>query len=188
MINTEVPTFTLLWTNNDTNKDKLMQEHRFQIRDLLPIDSEYGILWDLYLDQLVVTYYDPTTLSYVSPDTSTTVYHTEECLVGFGPCGAQHVLYVEDPTGAGTGPDAWNLYTPLKYSLAASVVPGLSSSECRVYRPIRDAAIAQALPIVQGCMPPIVIELMWPLLGDTNFKLPNYRIKQVLCNFSCRRR
>lgn len=163
----EVPTFTLLWTNEDTNKDKTMQEHLFQLRDVLPI-SETS--WDLYLDQLIVTYYN------------NTVYRTEECLVGFSPGGAHHVLYVEDVASV-TIP--YSMYTPLKYSMGLCVVPGLSSSECQVFRPIRDAAIAHGL---DHAMEPIVIELMWPLLGTTNFKLPNSHIKQVLCNFSCRRR
>lgn len=206
----EVPTFTLLWNNKKDTLDRSMNHHRFQIRDLLPGDQD-NTLWDIHLDQMIVTFRPPNQLPstiYQSPDNVNTDYEatTWECLIAFSPCGAKHTLYVEDQTTSNLGPDAWNLVTPLRYSVALSAAPMMDKINLplaqsgtsmglynRVYRPIRDAAIAHGLPMVQGCMPPISLELMWPQLQGQDrsvvpVAVPDYRIQQVLCNFSCRRR
>jgi hypothetical protein len=188
--NPEVPAFTLLWNNRMQTMDRTMNQHRFQIRDLLPGDQD-STLWDLHLDQMIVTFNTPEQMPsgwvYPAPDALTRDFDTvlSECMVAFSPCGASHVLYVEN--GAQMGPDAWNVISPLRYSMA--LVQSNTDPVKRIYRPIREAAVALGLPMVQGSMPPVSIEVLWPQLqGSDLVSVPDYRIRQIICNFSCRRR
>lgn len=202
--------FSVMWANN-VQSTRDMGTFRVTLRDPLGERSDHpahgGITCDeLYLDQVHIKFRPSGTIStgeapfftpreFIPGDSPD--YHwraeTMELYVAISP-GVRYTMYTQraqteyvDETESGM---VVQPNRTLQYSSALYLTPsiGIDGDNFwnRTYRPLRDIPVAYDLHMVSE----LTIELLWPLLqGDDRVKswrVPDYRIENVICDFSLR--
>ena len=182
-----------MWSNNRSSYDRPISSHSLTLRDVMGSDSagSSGLTCQrLYLDQVVIMFRPTIDISlseFASNDGSQYNWHVEttNLLVRTRP-GQENAFYVVDQSQSASGSTYHKPHNRLLYSNAYTVAPQIEGSEdywCRTYRPVRDYPVAVQLQNVAE----LTVDLFYPMLYNgvlNNFQVPDYRILDVICDFT----
>lgn len=201
--------FSVMWTNN-TDMTRGMSTFRVTLRDPLGERSDHpahgGITCEeLYLDQVHIKFRPTGSIStgeppffapreFIPGDSPDLHWRAEtmELYVALTP-GVRYSMYTQRAQTDAVDETEGFVVQPnrtLQYSSALYLTPsvGIDGDNFwnRTYRPLRDIPVAYDLHMVSE----MTIELLWPLLqGDdrmVSWRVPDYRIISVICDFSLR--